>query len=117
MSSAEFFQRRNFLELTEELRRIRTAAQDPSGSRDLADSAVGLVDRFVGVGARTRVAVGNCNAPQGPAGHFARRLAAIEHKLVPQAAVFVGIAVRPAVERDRRDITCGIKTTRTKNLC
>src|SRR5580700_7677277 len=73
-----------------------------------------LIDRPIGKSVSAGIRVGDRDSSEGLARPLTWRFAALQHKLVPQAAVLVGIPVGPAVDRNRQDVPCGIKAARPK---
>src|SRR5258708_35578205 len=84
--------------------------------RQLGDGAVRLIDRYVAVGAGTRIGIGDCDisktlAPDNPGFLFLFPL---------RIKQFVGcerVAVRPSIYRYAFDIACGVKTGAAEHTC
>src|SRR6476646_6094003 len=75
---------------------------------------MGFVDGGVSVGRSCRVGVCNRNAAKGFAGDFAWTLSRGPFR-IEKVVVFVRVAMRPAIDGDRVNITPGIEAAGTEN--
>src|SRR5271170_4079104 len=73
-----------------------------------------LIDGLVGVSSRSGVGIGDGNPPVAPARNIAGAFA-FRPIWVPQRVVLVGITVRPAVDGNRFDVSCGIESACTEH--
>src|SRR5271157_4590094 len=77
------------------------------------NGAVRLIYGAVGVRVGVRIRVRDRQPAEGLAGYLARGLAAFEPELVEQRIVFIGVAVRPAVNGDFQDVAGGVESAGT----
>ena len=73
-----------------------------------------LVDRAVGVGGGASIGVGDCDRAEALAADDVRQVALGRVPLVVEGIIFIGIAVRPAVDDDRRDVARRIEPANFK---
>src|SRR6202034_2677211 len=76
-----------------------------------ADRAIGLVDSGVRVGGRTGIRVGDGDPAEGRAAHNIR-LFALGPVGVEQRVELIGIAVRPAIDRDPSNVLGRVESAR-----
>jgi len=71
-----------------------------------------LIDRFIGVGRRAGIGIGDCDPSEcTPADHVRALLRG--EGWVAECVVGIGIAVRPAIDGEREDIAGWIEAART----
>src|SRR5579885_850750 len=81
-----------------------------SDGQKLANRAMGLIDGRIGVGARAGVRIGDGDAAEALAADHIRPLVRRNAEIVEERIELVGIAMRPAIYRDRRDVACRIES-------
>src|SRR5579862_302046 len=72
---------------------------------------MGLIDRGVRVSVPVGIGVRNLDSPEGLASDHTRTLGDRPVQRLEQIVVFVGIAVRPAIDRDGLDVARWIETS------
>src|ERR1700693_602096 len=85
-----------------------------SASCDLPHRSPCLIDGLVCVGVSTSVGVSDGDAPVGLARYFAGSLSSLQPKRIEQRVVFVGVTVGPTIDRNGRDVACGIEAAGTQ---
>src|SRR5579863_5824950 len=88
----------------------RSTETAPLAPSNLSHGPPRLVDRLICVSVSTGVGVGDGDSPESPPRYFAGSLAALQPKRIEQRVVFVGVAVRPAVDCNRCDVARGIES-------
>ena len=80
------------------------SAEGSTGNRErFANGAPGLVDRHVGMSARARIRIRDHNSAEGRAADDMGLVGLVPVR-IEQWVVFVGVAMRPAIDRDAHDV-------------
>src|SRR5271170_4960743 len=83
-------------------------------SEQVLDGTVGLVDRGVRIGGSAGVGIGDGDAAEAGAADDMRRLP-VGPVRIEQRIIFVGVTVRPAVDRDGGNVAGRIETAGTED--
>src|SRR5439155_2952240 len=75
---------------------------------------VSLIDRSVGVGCGSGIGIGYCDPAEAGAADLVRCLP-LRPIGIEQRIIFIGVTVRPAIDRDRSDVARRIEAPRTQH--
>src|ERR1700758_273391 len=87
---------------------------EESTAQDFIDRAKRLINRHIGVGARSRVGIRDRDAPERLPPQHPRLLPRLPLRQI-QAEWREGVSVRPAVDNDAFNIACGIEARSAKH--
>src|ERR1035437_9215103 len=95
-------------------RKLRSRSGASLALCDLPYRPPRLIDGLIRIGIGSGIGVGDGNPPVRFARDFTRCLPAFQPERIEQRVVFVGVAVGPAIHRNRRDVAGRIEATGTK---